>query len=264
MLYKFQTADIERIRENFETHPLYCSFSAACKPYRLQTGNLLLSTEEVLVQVAIIFDKIKEKQDSSDFSNLWGELYGDYQQLNPTATKDDISTACTVIITIAFIALYGSTPYLYHDLARKIRSQIPLDFTQANNIVEYIIDHSDCEALSSWLDNYMQTDEFLSDTLKLYYAVERADTYSEHQFPYYNSIPSIDSIKSIELALHQAAPKGAAAIVRVLNEKKYALDLSLATDSDLFNEFSTYYGYRKSYDAINEAMKKYTGERQRQ
>lgn len=264
MLYKFQPADIERIRENFDTHPLYCSFSNACKAYRLQTGSILLTPEEVFAQVAIIFDSLKEKQESSDFSHLWEDLFGDYQQINPNASNEEISNACIVIIAVVFISLYGSTPYLYHNIAKQIRGQIPLDYKQANTIIDDIIDHTDCEALSLWLDNYMQTDKFLSDTLKSYYAVEKTDNYTEHLFPYYNSIPSFESKKSIELALHQAAEKGATAIVKVLNANTAYIDLGVATDMDLYNEFHNNYSYTQTYDAINDAMKKFKGNRQLQ
>lgn len=264
MLYKFQPGDIERIRGHFDNHPLYCCFADACKPYRLKTGELLLTPEEIFVQVALLFDVIKEKQDYSNFSYLWDELYGDYKQLNHTASKEEISTACTVIVAVEFIALYGSTPYIYHDIAKQIRGQIPLDFSQATTIIDNIINNCDCEALSLWLDNYMQTDEFLSDILKQYYAVDKSDRYAEHLFPYYNSIPSFESKKSIELALHQAAEKGATAIVKVLNANTAYIDLGVATDMDLYNEFHNNYSYTQTYDAINDAMKKFKGNRQLQ
>lgn len=254
MLYKFQVADIERIRNNFSTHPLFCSFSSACKSQLLHTGTICLSSEEVFVRVVLIFDDIKEKQREVNLTNLWVELFNDYKLLNQTATEEDINTTCTIIFAILFIALHNSIPYFYHELAKQIRKQIPYDFRKATQIINSIIEKTDCKTLSDWIDNYMQTDEFLSDELKSYYNLHK-DEDTQHRFPYYIAGLSEIIVEDIEKAFHVAAKNGASDLARVIDNYKNHLSICSINKKQWYEEFHKYYGLTITYSAFNKAMR---------
>ena len=264
MLYKLQPNDIARIREAYkDRHLLYDVLSVACKPFERQTGVIMLSPEEVFVQVAAIIDNVKQKQQDTPVGGIWEELYSDYQRLFPSASKKEICTAVSVIVGCAFALLYSSNLYLYHDLAKQLTAPAYNDFPTAYRVIDAVIDKMpDNDNLVKWYADYIDTDEFLSDELKNYYDLLKQDISTEHTFAFYSSYVSEITIPDIENKLRQAAVQGATDIVKVFNTHTSAFDFTTATDRDIERELRTYYGFSKTYDSLNDAMKKCKCKRQ--
>lgn len=265
MLKQLQPKEVESIRQHFASHILYCTIKEACCDCCSLIQTYCLRQEHVFVEIIAYLDDLKEKQQDIKWHNLYKDIYQDYRFQNTQFLDEDLHTiASTIVCTLASI-LTISLPYFYHSLAEKLLQQV---FSHNHNIPHEqlfalmdTMEQHDTE-ISLWLNDYMQSNEFISDEIKVYLlplgmqikGIPQHITFTENATA--NMRNEFNSF--LLKAINNPKNYGKAGQIKTLL-RRYQDDevISLSgTEKDIHNDLVDCYNYKQAYNTFNAACPK--------
>lgn len=171
MKQKLQPKSKDKIEKNYKEHPLLSAIRTCCMGY-ISRNKLCLSVEEVFVEVLRLIDDLKADPDSAESicSNRWHQLM--MENRNAYADADEQSFDCSVFLPLyvgaSLLQWYdGSYEVFYHHKAQLLADSIFDNWTEAKSDIAAIQPRFvDCyDSLLVWINDYMTSNEFLSDVI---------------------------------------------------------------------------------------------------
>jgi len=172
VLNKLQPKEVENIRQHFYSHPLYTSIKEACSDCCALTVTSCLRQEHIFAEVISFIDELKQHQQDIQWKHIYQDIYQDYRYQNSQILDEELHTiSSTIVCTLASI-LAMSIPSFYHSLSSNLLQQV---FKHNQRVPsEHLYALMDTmegydKEISHWLDEYMQSDDFISDTIQEYF-----------------------------------------------------------------------------------------------
>lgn len=254
MLKKLQPKEIENIRQCFTSHILYDAIKEACCDCCALTQTYCLRQEHVFVEVISYLDDLKENQQNIKWHHLYKDIYQDYRYQNSQIPSEELHAITSTIICTLASVLTISFPYYYHSLAEKLLQQV---FAHNHNVPrEQLFALMDTmeqrdKDISQWLNDYMQSDEFISDEMKeflLPLEMQIKGTPQHITFTEHATIGMRDEFNSVLLrVINDPKNYGKAGRTKTLL-KKYENDgiiQFLGTETDIYRDLVSCYDYKQ-------------------
>gem|GEM_PF-4840440 len=105
---------------------LFKAFQTPVRDYEAGAGGFRLSPEEVLWQICVVLDHIKEQQEDAwhDVRRLWNDTYVDYRDLSNDGNDEAIRLFATLTVFAVQVCLTAADEPLYRTMALDIASQL--------------------------------------------------------------------------------------------------------------------------------------------
>lgn len=149
---------------------LYKALRTPCSEW--QTRIVRLSPEDVCLECLRVLDLVKEDPDEASFElrPLWTDIYNDLRQQAPeTVNDEDVRTAADITFYAPLLMLSHATSHFYSTtLMGELTAQWQEHTADPMRIIESFtptVARLGAGKLALAVDEYMESDEFLSDEL---------------------------------------------------------------------------------------------------
>lgn len=165
MLSKLLPKDIQSVRNSFAAHPLFVAIQDACVDCCVIPRYFQFRQEHVFIEVITLLDFLKEHQAETDWRRLYNQIVQDYRYLDSKIPDDELECIAAIVCTTLASILVMSIPRVYHELGESLLQQA---FAHDNDVPrEELYDLCDRmeeheEQLTGWLEEYIESDEFIS------------------------------------------------------------------------------------------------------
>lgn len=267
MLNAFQLNDIERIRSNFSDNLLFNTLQDACRDCCERPKVFRFLREHVFVEVVRLLDELKQEQEDVQWDNLYRDLRQDYRPSDQTLPDEELdSITCTIVYALASL-LAIAIPRYYNSLSTNLFCQVAhyapesfrKSFEDARDIMMDKIEKNDKE-LRQWLNDYMQSDDFLSDDLERFISsIQTKGKYITFTKNATNA-QRAEFMAVLKRIIEEDRVKGKAQEIKnilVLYRSDGIIVLS-GNDTDIFNELNEVYHANISHSAFFRATPRLT------
>lgn len=173
MLKNLEKIQAERLRSRFLEHPLFLTCQQTFRHYMACMDSFNFSSEELFVEAAIVIDEILENPTDAPqyLEDLWDNLKIKLKSMTqPVPPQDDLNTVCSVIFYViaATMSLHWREFYT-KEVVGLLRQKVEKEgmFTDEDEqdvIIENLCKYS--EGLEAWINEYEDSDEWLSDEIE--------------------------------------------------------------------------------------------------
>lgn len=256
MLNKLQPRKLAEIRSKFGGHPLFAVINNACCDCCAIPKIFQFRPEHVFIEVVTLVDVLKENQQEINWSKLYSQTKQDYLYMDSDIPNDELDCIAAIVCTTLASLLVMSLPRFYHETGEMLLQQV---FAHDNKIPrdELYALCDDIEKyepqLQSWMEEYMQSDEFLSIAFEELYAdtVMSTEQGKPTHIRFVEGVSVVlrqECLDSLRNAINSKKNWGKAATIKNLllfykNEDVIILD---GTEIDIYNDLYTFWGYRQS------------------
>lgn len=255
MLSAFQRKDVVNIRNNYSTSLLYITLRCACAECCDRPQSYLFTEEQVFVEVSYWLDELKQEQQDVMWDDLYRTIRKDYRIQDTSIPEEELDYITSTIVCALASILTISIHRFYHGLAEKLFIQashnVPESFEGALDKLIDGIENHDVE-LRQWLDDYMQSDEFISNDFLYYFSP--VETIGKHivftkQATNEQRAEFISVIKkeANSSKTHGKTVRIKAILVKYRSDEVIEL---IGKDSDIFEELNTIYKANISHSAF--------------
>lgn len=248
-MIRLQRNSIEKIKRDFRDHLLYTVISNSF-PHAI-SGRYALSAEQTFVEVVNLLDILKEKQEDIQWDDLYNYLQDEcLRSCEDVSDKELHAVASVIIVTLAAVLLYS--PFgIYKKIGKSLLQQYDHQNTideqrqKINRMAAGLDTHM--KSICFWMQEYMQSAEFLSIALEKY-AEQETPAKLNHRFKYLKSNVPEEIVIEIDKELRNAAAvsRGAGDAFRSLFRKYNDYILLPTSAENLHAELRAYYGYDKT------------------
>lgn len=157
------------LHEKLADLTLYKVLRAPCSQWQVQLR--WLSPEDVCLECLRVLDLVKEDPDEASFElrPLWTDIYNDLRQQAPSVAADeDVCTATDITFYAPLLMLSYAAGHFYTELTGELTAQWQEHAADPTRVIESFtptVARLGGDKLSRAVDEYMASDEFLSDEL---------------------------------------------------------------------------------------------------
>lgn len=202
MQSKLNQNQIERVREKYRNHPLLIACKKAFGQYDADFQRLLFSPEEIFLEAAIILDQLfTEPEDAKEYvTGLWIELKRKIRYWDKDAPKEDLDKIVGAIFYVVAAVLCQHPHRFFNDEVKEMmlseaRKQMKVSDEEERR---FIIALSQCaEGLDEWLEEYIESEELLSEEIPAIDDEDGTNTSVPHHFSLPNDDANIAWLKKV-------------------------------------------------------------------
>lgn len=170
MLNRLQRNQKETVRSEFGEHPLLLTCQWTMKQFEMQMPSFRLSPEEVFWEAADVLDLVLGDPDhvAELLHSLWDDRMSDYMDSTVGCTMPDaqLGAACVVYSAMGTLSFSSHWDYKY-GILKLMMADVHKRFADWRKFEDAILGCIERygEELGEWVDEYLETDEYLLDEI---------------------------------------------------------------------------------------------------
>lgn len=256
MLSKLLPKDILNARNSFASHPLYVAIQDACGDCCAIPRYFQFRQEHVFIEVITLLDFLIENQGDTDWRRLYDQIIQDYRYLDSNIPDEELECIAAIVCVTLASLLVISIPRTYHELGESLMQQA---FAHDNNVpreelyelCDRMEEHEN--QLKVWFDEYIESDEFISETFESLFA--DTDIKTEKGTPQHikfkagaSTVLKQECKDHIQRTIDAKSNYGKAKKIKyylAYYRDEDVLELT-GTEMDIYNDLCEYWGYDQS------------------